>query len=78
MPNKAKKPQNIKLTEAWKRFILYCQLVCQHGEVRIEIKAGEPRQLLEAKRDIRFDKEETVDFILAQAEKALSKKNGDS
>ena len=51
-----------KITDAWKRFILYCQREVPHGEVRVQIVSGEPTRLLDLKKAIRFDKEDSIPF----------------
>ena len=50
-------PEEVKLTDSWKRLILYCHHVLPHGEITLRIVNGEPTELLGEKKKIRFDKE---------------------
>mgnify|MGYP001608878481 CR=1 FL=1 len=52
-----------RVTPAWKRMILYCQKAIPHGEITITISNGEPREAIHTRRKIRFDKEDTLDFL---------------
>ena len=56
MPKSVAEPIVVKVTEPWKRFIVFCQHEFPEGEVRVRIVAGQPCELLEAKRKIRFDR----------------------
>ena len=53
-------PVEIHVTEAWIRFIRYCQTELPHGEVKVKIVNGDPTQLLGFSRSVRFDKPETI------------------
>ena len=52
------KPQKgYKLTDNWRRFILFVYRSCPNGIVSIKVVEGQPYKLIDAKRDIRFDKD---------------------
>ena len=48
--------QEPKFSDSWMRLMLFCQSEFTEGELRIKIAAGQPTELVEAKRRIRFDK----------------------
>ena len=53
-------PAEIHVTDAWIRFIRYCQQQFPHGELTIKMSAGEPTFLVSAKPVVRFDRPETI------------------
>ena len=53
-------PVEIHITDAWMRFIRYCQQQFPHGELSVKIVAGEPTFLMSAKPVVRFDRPETI------------------
>ena len=50
----------IRVSESWIRLIRFCQVELPHGDLKVRIVNGQPTELLEAKRKVRFDKEETI------------------
>lgn len=46
----------LKVSDSWLRFILFCQSEFTEGVISVKIAAGQPTELVEAKRKIRFDK----------------------
>ena len=52
--------EQIKISDAWIRFIKYCQQRLPYGDIKVRIVNGEPTDLLEEKEKIRFDRETTI------------------
>ncbi len=50
----------IRITDAWKRLIYYCQNKIPHGVVEFRIVNGSPTELLKAEPKVRFDKSDTI------------------
>jgi len=53
----------LKVTHAWANLILYCKREIPHGDIHIKIVNGQPTKLLDQKKDIRFDKPNTLPNI---------------
>lgn len=51
----------VRVNESWVRLVRFCQTQLTHGTIKIRIVHAQPTELIEAKRSIRFDKEETVE-----------------
>lgn len=49
-------PIRIKVSSAWKRFIIFVQNECPEGNVWIEVAGGEPKKTIVSNRLVRFDK----------------------
>ena len=50
----------MKVSKAWAKFMSFCQTEVPYGNVKIKLENGQPTDLLEAKRKVRFDKEATL------------------
>ena len=62
--NDPESPQvEVRVSQAWIRMIRWCQVNLPNGELKIRIVNAQPTDLLEHKRRIRFDKEETIPEI---------------
>ena len=47
--------KSMKVSDAWKRLIRYCETQLPFGELTIKIVNGEPTSLVDFKPNIRFD-----------------------
>ncbi len=47
--------KNIKVSDAWRRLIVYCETKLPFGDLTIKIVNGEPTSLVDFKPNIRFD-----------------------
>ena len=63
-------PIVIRVNDAWKRLIFFCQRSVPHGDVTIRLVNGSPTDLLSLKRKIRFDRPLTQSQILDEGELA--------
>ena len=50
----------IRVSESWIRLIRFCQVELPHGDLKVRIVNAQPTELLEAKRKVRFDREQTI------------------
>ena len=50
----------VRISESWVRLVRWCQTSFRDGELRIKVINAQPTDLLDMKRKIRFDIEETV------------------
>lgn len=50
----------LKVSRSWIRFIIFCRTEAPHSELRFKVVNGEPTNLLECKKNIRFDKEDSI------------------
>ena len=57
----------MRVSRNWIRFISFCRDQCPHGNVNVRILNGEPTKLVDVKREIRFDKSETIPVNFSDA-----------
>ena len=57
------KAEDIRVPLSWIRFVRFCQLETPFGSVGVRLVAGQPTTLIKSKREVRFDKEETIPEI---------------
>lgn len=50
--------EEINVTEAWLRLIRLCQAELPYGWIKVQLANGEPKQMLDHEKEIRFDKED--------------------
>jgi hypothetical protein len=50
----------VRVNESWVRLVRWCQVSFPHGDLKIRIVNAQPTELLEERRRIRFDKEDTL------------------
>lgn len=50
----------IRISQSWVRLVRFCQVEFPHGDLKVRIVNGQPTELVEAKRKIRFDKEQSI------------------
>jgi len=56
MPRPTEQPIIVVITDPWKRLVKFVYDDFPEGELKIRIAGGNPIELLEAKRRVRFDK----------------------
>ncbi len=54
---------DVRASLAWIRFARFCQLEIPFGSVGVRLAAGQPTVLLKSKREVRFDKSDTIPEI---------------
>ena len=47
----------MKVSDSWKRFMLFCKKECKHGKIMVDIAAGQPTKIVVIEKTIRLDKE---------------------
>lgn len=52
--------KDLIISDAWGRFVLFCKREAPYADVKIRLVGGEPTELLEVKKKVRFDKEPTI------------------
>ena len=57
----------VRVSQSWVRLVRFCQTELPHGDLKIRIVNAQPTELLEAKRKVRFDKEETIPEVFGEA-----------
>jgi len=66
-PNETKSKElpeiEVRVSPAWIRFIQYCKVEAPHAEVKIQIANGQPTKLIDIKKNIRFDRENTIPLV---------------
>lgn len=60
-PNNVPKLE-IRLTQSWTEFIRFCQAEAPYSDVTVKIVNGNPTKLISFKRDVRFDRKETIPY----------------
>lgn len=50
----------LKISTAWANLMLYARTEIRHGQIKIKIVNGQPTELLEEKKNVRFDKPDTL------------------
>lgn len=48
--------RDLVISEEWKRLIVYLSYACKFGAVTIELIDGNPKRVIEIKRDVLIDK----------------------
>ncbi len=62
-PAQIQNASDVRAPLSWIRFVRFCQLEIPFGTVGVRLVAGQPTILLKSKREVRFDKMETIPEI---------------